>query len=171
MWAILSLTLTCWTRYTGKTAADQAAEEVDRYGKYSDENVLQAWASVVPPHRVLQLKTPKAIVDVMLGAPLQCLPHSPLRSKQVLQRNICGTTGVLAISRGGLTDSAYIKDLKVRGQDEVRIECLTINLRQCSEKQLPAATGATGRSVWYFKKLDRWRGSFLAGGRTTTRRR
>jgi len=58
--------------------------------------VLAAWASVIPPHRVLELKTPKAIADVMLG--------------------------VLAVSRGGLTDSAYIKDLKTRGQDEARQE-------------------------------------------------
>lgn len=82
--------------YTGKSQSASAAEEAEKYGKYSDENVLAAWASVIPPHRVLELKTPKAIADVMLG--------------------------VLAVSRGGLTDSAYIKDLKTRGQDEARQE-------------------------------------------------
>lgn len=50
--------------YGGKPKAEQAAEEQAKYGKYDDANVLAAWATVIPAHRVLELKTPKAIVDV-----------------------------------------------------------------------------------------------------------
>lgn len=58
--------------------------------------------------------------------------------------------GVLAVSRGGLTDSAYVKDLKVRGQDEARQEEVSGILAKwiAGEKEFEAqAVSATGADL------------------------
>lgn len=70
-------------------------EKRDGYAQYSDEVILQQWASVLPREQILRIGDPSAIIDVLLGA--------------------------LAISAGARDLPGYLQDMRGRGQTEARI--------------------------------------------------
>lgn len=64
--------------------------------KDQDENILEHWLNALGRERILEIQTPKACIDVILGA--------------------------IAITSGSRTLETYVDDMKVRGQDDERIK-------------------------------------------------
>lgn len=65
------------------------------YNKSEDKKNVTQWSQILSPERILHMNTPKAVVDVMLGA--------------------------IALTSGSRTLATYVDDMKTRGQDEARI--------------------------------------------------
>ena len=64
--------------------------------KEQDENILDHWVNALGRERILEIQTPKACIDVILGA--------------------------IAITSGSRTLETYVDDMKIRGQDDERIK-------------------------------------------------
>ncbi len=73
-----------------------------------DISILKQWTKTLAEVRVMLIKSPKACIDVMLGA--------------------------IALSSGARTMEGYITDMKNRGQSQERIEEITQALKLYAEK-------------------------------------
>lgn len=79
------------------------------YGS-SEQDILNQWYQGIGEERVLNIVTPKACIDVMLGA--------------------------IALTSGSRDLEGYVEDMKKRGQDEGRIKEVTNALKKYNEKLL-----------------------------------
>jgi hypothetical protein len=78
------------------------------YHSGHESSIIKQWTETLGEERVLQIQHPKACIDVMLGA--------------------------IALTSGARDLEGYIKDMKVRGQDEERIKEVVGALRLYNEK-------------------------------------
>jgi len=80
-----------------------------------DEDILDHWVKALGRDRILEIKTPKACIDVILGA--------------------------ISMTSGARTLETYIDDMKIRGQTEERIQEVTNALKyvkpECHSKIVP----------------------------------
>lgn len=85
----------------GKTAIQNAMKKYNLFivKKYYDDTSIKKWTSALGSERVLNIKTPKACVDIILGA--------------------------IALTSGARTLDEYIKDLVERGQSDDRVKEVT----------------------------------------------
>lgn len=74
------------------------------YGGSDEQPILKQWAHAIGEERILQCNTPKACIDVILGA--------------------------IAITTGERTLETYITDMQTRGQTEERIVEVTAALKK-----------------------------------------
>lgn len=80
------------------------------YDNVLKKKELNQWKEAIGIHRILEMKTPKACVDVILG--------------------------VIALTSGARTLETYVKDMIDRGQSEERIEEVKHALRNVDLKQV-----------------------------------
>lgn len=73
------------------------------YHSKISKDELEDWVEALGPNRILEMKTPKACIDVILGA--------------------------IALTSGVRTMEGYIKDMETRGQSKERIEEVKYSLR------------------------------------------
>lgn len=77
-----------------RDGAGAKKDEDGAYALYKDDVILAQWAKVIPPNHILHLESPRAVVDVLLGA--------------------------LAIASGATDLDGYVADLAARGQTAER---------------------------------------------------
>lgn len=94
----------------GKTAIQNAMKKYNLFivKKHYDDTSIKKWTSALGSERVLNIKTPKACVDIILGA--------------------------IALTSGARTLDEYIKDLVERGQSDDRVVEVTEALKPYWEK-------------------------------------
>lgn len=83
------------------------------YNKIEKDELLD-WEEAIGPQRILEMETPKACIDVILGA--------------------------IALTSGVRTMEGYIKDMEKRGQDKDRIKEVTHALRKLTPSFLADQT-------------------------------
>ena len=77
---------------------------------YGGKEVLSDWIDALGEERILEMKSPNAVIDVILGA--------------------------IALTSGARTMEGYIKDMEARGQSKERIEEVSYSLRHLTAKFL-----------------------------------
>ena len=80
------------------------------YGKVIEKGELSDWIEALGEEWILEMKTPKACIDVILG--------------------------VIALTSGARTMEGYVKDMEVRGQTKERIEEILFSLRHLTPEFL-----------------------------------
>ena len=75
-----------------------------------EQGELTDWFNALGEERILEMKTPKAVIDVILG--------------------------VIALTSGARTLEGYVKDMEERGQEKERIEEVVYSLRHLTPKFL-----------------------------------
>ena len=83
------------------------------YTEISKEELVD-WVEALGPARILEIKTPKACIDVILGA--------------------------IALTSGARTMEGYIEDMEARGQDQARIEEVKHSLRHVTPDFIKSQT-------------------------------
>ena len=78
------------------------------YGSKISKEELMDWTEALGPERILEMETPKACIDVILGA--------------------------IALTSGARTMEGYIKDMEVRGQSKERIKEVVHSLRHLKKE-------------------------------------
>lgn len=84
------------------------------YDSKISKGELKPWEEALGKERILEMKTPKACIDVILGA--------------------------IALVSGSRTLEGYVKDMEVRGQDKARIEEVLHSLRHLTPEFLKSRT-------------------------------
>lgn len=74
---------------------------------YGGREVLSDWIEALGEERILEMRTPNAVIDVILGA--------------------------IALTSGARTMEGYIKDMEARGQSKERMEEVSYSLRHLSK--------------------------------------
>lgn len=80
------------------------------YRSQIEKGELADWVDALGQESILEMKTPKAVIDVILGA--------------------------IALTSGARTMEGYIKDMEARGQSKERIEEVCYSLRHLTPKYL-----------------------------------